>query len=258
MRQKDAMYTGDEINLEQMVNTSLVEVVVKKIRENIYRGVYKPGQKMVVRELSESLGVSHTPIKDALNRLVSEGYIEAPPRRSMFIKEFSPADIMENLHLRLMYELAAVPDIIAAAKQDLTFIKGMEADLDAMHTAQQADGSILYELWIEREGSFHNRYMSLCTNAKLIECYRKLNSNQTCYFTYLYHENMPLTSAHLALYQVEHEAILAAIRNLDEAGLLRAIATHISSVSNQYAMDTPSQEKQKQLLAYKKLYGLDD
>ena len=70
------------LNLEQYVSVSLVDVVTEKIRSNIYSGKYLPGQRLVVREISEELGVSHTPVKDALNRLVSEGYVVALPRRS--------------------------------------------------------------------------------------------------------------------------------------------------------------------------------
>ena len=64
-------------DLSLLVNTSLVDVVADKIRQNIYTGKYEAGKKLIVRELSEEFGVSHTPVKDALNRLISEGYVEA-------------------------------------------------------------------------------------------------------------------------------------------------------------------------------------
>ena len=63
-------------DLSLLVNTSLVDVVADKIRQNIYTGKYEAGKKLIVRELSEEFGVSHTPVKDALNRLISEGYVE--------------------------------------------------------------------------------------------------------------------------------------------------------------------------------------
>ena len=66
-------------DLSLLVNTSLVDVVADKIRQNIYTGKYEAGKKLIVRELSEEFGVSHTPVKDALNRLISEGYVEALP-----------------------------------------------------------------------------------------------------------------------------------------------------------------------------------
>ena len=95
-------------DLSQYTSTSLVEIVTNTIRKNIYNGTYAPGEKLIVRELSEQLGVSHTPIKDALNRLVSEGYVEAPPRKSMYVKPFSIMDLMETLYVRAMCELSVV------------------------------------------------------------------------------------------------------------------------------------------------------
>ena len=76
-------------DLSLLVNTSLVDVVADKIRQNIYTGKYEAGKKLIVRELSEEFGVSHTPVKDALNRLISEGYVEALPRRSMVVRTYT-------------------------------------------------------------------------------------------------------------------------------------------------------------------------
>ena len=63
----------------------------------------------------EELGVSHTPVKDALNRLVSEGYVEAMPRRSMVVKEYSNIEFLDNYDQRLMIELYYADEILERA-----------------------------------------------------------------------------------------------------------------------------------------------
>ena len=65
-------FNNSKLKIEEYVSYSLVDVVTDKIRSNIFSGKYLPGKKLVVREISEELGVSHTPLKDSLNRLVSE------------------------------------------------------------------------------------------------------------------------------------------------------------------------------------------
>ena len=64
-------FNDSKVKIEEYVSCSLVDVVTDRIRSNIFSGKYLPGMKLVVREISEELGVSHTPVKDALNRLVS-------------------------------------------------------------------------------------------------------------------------------------------------------------------------------------------
>ena len=105
------------LNLEQYVSVSLVDVVTEKIRSNIYSGKYLPGQRLVVREISEELGVSHTPVKDALNRLVSEGYVVALPRRSMVVREYSNIEFIDNYDQRLMIELYYAEEIINGGRR---------------------------------------------------------------------------------------------------------------------------------------------
>ena len=117
---------GDKVKLEQYISVSLVDVVTDKIRSNIYSGKYLPGQRLIVREISEELGVSHTPVKDALNRLVSEGYVVALPRRSMVVKEYSNIEFIDNYDQRMMIELYYADEIMKRAKEDPSMLEDME------------------------------------------------------------------------------------------------------------------------------------
>ena len=103
-------------DLSLLVNTSLVDVVADKIRQNIYTGKYEAGKKLIVRELSEEFGVSHTPVKDALNRLISEGYVEALPRRSMVVRTYTNVELLDALEARMMCEVFYADAIIEMSK----------------------------------------------------------------------------------------------------------------------------------------------
>lgn len=76
----------------------------------IVNGDLPPGTKMVVRPLSEQLGLSATPIKSALAALERDGFIEAVPRRGFFVPEIGLGDMLE------IYELREMLDGIAGRK----------------------------------------------------------------------------------------------------------------------------------------------
>lgn len=186
------MKASEHLDIEKFVNTSLVEIVANKIRSNIYKGKYEPGQRLIVRELADELGVSHTPIKDALNRLVAEGYIEAIPRKSMIVKQYTPHDFIENLEVRLMCELFCV-DIILDDQilANNNFVEQMKNDVEALKTTLDKDGNIDYERWVLYQKLFHERYMGLLDNQKIVKIYKELEPHRNSYFTYQQNKGTP-------------------------------------------------------------------
>lgn len=83
------------------------EYSYQTIRDNIINGTYIPGTVLYIRELSEKLNVSRTPIKDAINRLAYEGYVELFPERYAIVSKIDYSDIVELLELREYLESAS-------------------------------------------------------------------------------------------------------------------------------------------------------
>lgn len=234
----------DEI--ENYINTSLVDLVTKKIKDNIYSGKYPPGQRLIVRELSDELKVSHTPIKDALNRLVAEGYVEALPRRSMVVKEYTNDDFIDNLSVRLMCELFCTYDVIETAKWDSTLLQDLKRDYDAMANFLAGSGSN-YETWVLHETHFHRRYIRTSGNRKLIETYEKLDSNRNSYFVYLKNTGTPLTMHTFQQNLSEHKEIIDAISAFDKGKFQKAVSNHILHACNEYAINESAKKKIQEL-----------
>lgn len=254
-------YTRPELDstpLELLVNTSLVDVLAEKIRSNIYSGKYEANKKLIVRELAEEFGVSHTPIKDALNRLVSEGFIEAPPRKSMYVRSFSNEMIIDSMHARLMCELFCANDIIRAAEKKPEIVQEMQKTTDMMRNLVEQDGPMPYDLWVENEIRFHECYMSQCGNSTIYKFYRTVHTNRDCYFTYLGNQQSPASqkggSARLNV--LEHQKITDAVKNLDVRQFLHAVYEHISRVTKEYVVNSECQEKYQQMLRNQVLFDL--
>ena len=77
------------------------EFVYRVLRDNILNGTYGPGAALYIRELSSQLGVSRTPVKEAISRLAFEDYVELLPNRCAIVSRISATEVIELLELRV-------------------------------------------------------------------------------------------------------------------------------------------------------------
>ena len=238
---------GDKVKLEQYISVSLVDVVTDKIRSNIYSGKYLPGQRLIVREISEELGVSHTPVKDALNRLVSEGYVVALPRRSMVVKEYSNIEFIDNYDQRMMIELYYADEIMKRAKEDPSMLEDREECYNDMEKFVSSNGELTGLTWVNCETRFHRRYMEGCSNRRLYDLYCKLDTNKSSYMTYLNNNKLPLSLEFLKMNNKEHKELMEAIRLSDSKRFCQVVYGHLIRSCAVYAIDEASQKRFEQM-----------
>jgi DNA-binding GntR family transcriptional regulator len=95
----DALSTkADETNEQEFllnIGASLADQVATWIANRIIEGKLQPGEELGIRPLAEKLGVSPTPIREALRSLQSEGLIELPPRRSPRVAKLTKKDVLD-------------------------------------------------------------------------------------------------------------------------------------------------------------------
>ena len=75
--------------IQPLPDQSLADAVADRLREGIHNGEYAPGQRLVERTLSDGLGVSHIPVREALTKLEDEGLVVRLPRRGARVAELS-------------------------------------------------------------------------------------------------------------------------------------------------------------------------
>lgn len=83
------------------------ELVVEAVRNAILRGTFKPGEKLDQKELIERLGVSRSPLREALRTLAAEELVTIVAHRGVVVTERTPAELEELLFIRSMLEGAA-------------------------------------------------------------------------------------------------------------------------------------------------------
>lgn len=75
-----------------------------RLKQSIYDGSLRAGQKLVERELSQRLGISRIPLRESLIRLEAEGLIRSIPYSSTYVEDLEPVDVLEIYSLRLALE----------------------------------------------------------------------------------------------------------------------------------------------------------
>lgn len=101
----------------QTLNTRGVsEEVLEVLRGKILSSELEPGQRLDVAQISLQLGVSRTPIKDALQRLSEQDLVDIHPRRGTFVTQITPDDVRETFEVREALEMKACE--LAAGKLD--------------------------------------------------------------------------------------------------------------------------------------------
>jgi len=202
---------------------TLVDVAYKALKKDITERAYRPGQKIIVRELHEKYGISETPIKQAINRLITEGLVESIPRKGIKVKDINREDIEELFDIRLMIESYYLKQILANFQKDADMRKKLAANLSEHASIIENTGDLdtyLRIYYLDQE--FHQMIIKCSGNKKIIQIYNNLRTHDYAYYIYrrqTREENIAGVDEHRAIY----DALVAQ----NQAELRKCIKTHI-------------------------------
>jgi DNA-binding GntR family transcriptional regulator len=148
---------------------SLKEQVYEYLREQMRRGEILPGSAIDMEETSKKLGVSKTPLRDALLQLEMEEFVTILPRRMVVVNTLKKDDI------RNYYEIIGSLESMAMLK---AFERLKAADIEAMQKLnagmKDAIAANDFDLYYERNLAFHNTFLNLCGNDSLVKLVNNL------------------------------------------------------------------------------------
>lgn len=140
----------------------LRELVLEAIREAIKEGILKPRERLMEIQLAEELGVSRTPIREALRKLELEGFIVMVPRKGAYVADISFKDIADVFEIRTALEGLAA----GLAAERIT-----DEELEAMerHLVEKADAIFRQDMerLIEVDTKFHEAIYKASRNQRL-------------------------------------------------------------------------------------------
>ena len=210
---------------------TLVDVICRNVKHDIILGELQPGTKVMAKELADKYGTSETPVKLALNRLISEEIVENYPRQGMIIKPITLSDAEEIFDLRLMMDLYYTRQIIDAVRINKDLREELENNIkehEAIMTRYLDTNDV--ELFVQdynHDYEFHKIYLKCSGNQKLVDMYKRINPFM--YSNYIFRRQSK--EKDLAGLN-EHKAILAAIIDGDEELLRECLSIHISNAVN--------------------------
>lgn len=110
----------------------LGESAYREMKERLIRGMYRPGYKMTVRAVADELGVSSTPARDAINRLVGDGALVYAGPKTVIVPVLSEPDLREITLIRIALEgLAAELSAQRGADQDIEKLRELQEQINA-------------------------------------------------------------------------------------------------------------------------------
>jgi DNA-binding GntR family transcriptional regulator len=201
------------------IRRPLHEEAVDRLRDLIVQGELAPGSRLNERVLTARLGVSRTPLREAIKLLATEGLVDLLPNRGAVVAPIDPARIAETLTVMGALESLAGELVCAqASDESLADIRALHYEMLAMHARRDLDGYFRYNQAI------HLKIVEASGNAVLAQTYRQLNANVR---RVRYMANLSAERWDAAVQ--EHEAILAALNARDAARLKRLLRDHLAA-----------------------------
>ncbi len=197
----------------------LRDVVFQTLRQAILKGELQPGERLMEMKLAESLGVSRTPIREAIRKLELEGLVVMIPRKGAAVANITEKDTKDVLEVRRTLEMFAVE--VACDRITPKQLQELE---EAAKAFEDSKGSMDLIRIAETDIKFHEVIYEATQNARLMQILNNLRENMYRYrIEYLKDPNYYDSLVR------EHREILNAIENGDKDHARRCMRDHIDN-----------------------------
>lgn len=211
----------------------LREVVCETLRDAVRRGILQPGERLMEIQLAEDLGVSRTPVREAIRKLEMEGYVIMMPRRGTFVADLSIRDINEVFEIRTSLESLASG--LAAERID-------EDELEKLQRLLVEIGAYIksgdMESIVRTDTEFHDLLYQASRNTRLVGIISNLREQLTRFRT----TSMSFPGRLKATLE-EHRKIVEAIAQGDEKAARKAAEHHMEKSEQTLLASMKSKEK---------------
>lgn len=151
---------------------SSTDKIFNELREGILSGSLKPGELYSVYRISDELGVSRTPVREAVLRLADVDMVTIERNRGFTVRNVTVSDIRDVFELRLMIEVPAAAH--AATHGDPEFIDRVQGAIAAMHAASQAGDAASFQ---RHDLALHDLVNGVLANTRLSSMLRTLRES---------------------------------------------------------------------------------
>lgn len=195
-------------------NEPMAQQVHSVLKSQIIHGFFQPGDKIAEQALADQMGVSRSPVREAIRRLADEGMIDFIPRRGAYVKVYTSKQVADIFEARLLLEKYAAShlktELLAANREKI--LKLRQRICESGREDYNALDAELHELLVQ-----------LCGNDTILKMYRQLYVQISCF-----REISLLKEDMLSLSTKAHVAILDAILNENFSRVERLVTLHLT------------------------------
>lgn len=238
---------GDRARLlEPLPQQTLRDRVVSAIRDAIVQGRLRPGEKVPEDELAAQLGVSRTPIREAIRILEQQGLVRVRPKNGTYIAKVDPRDVADGLAVRVALEELAVREAMERSSEEQWSVlcDRLESLLNRMDAAVESNDAVTAtELDIE----FHTTIIRAANNRYLAQTWRLVGIPLLVWSPE--RELYPQSQAELVIgLSDRHRELLEGIRRRDPALSAAAIRQHIERKLDDITARSSTTERREPVL----------
>jgi DNA-binding GntR family transcriptional regulator len=210
--------------MEKIVKqATLAEQAYEYIKKMIISGELKPGEELPEEKLAVELGISRTPLREALKRLAVDALIELRKTKPAVVAEFTSKDVQEIMELRKVLEIYGLAGLPKADQQHVA--KELRHNAERQWTTIELKD---YVSFMDLDQEFHSLLCQSHMNRRLKEIIKGINTGGSRAFMLL--SDTIAGSAEKA--HTEHLAIIEAIEKEDVNAAKQQLAIHLNNVEN--------------------------
>lgn len=210
------------LEIDQQEYTPLRDVVFNTLRQAIIKGDLKPGERLLEIQLADKLGVSRTPVREAIRKLELEGLVTMVPRRGTTVLGITKKHLKDVLEIRsALEELALELACRRITPEQYEELVRLETLLE-----EKQDSDNAFEL-SDIDEKFHEQIYQATNNPRLIQLLANLREQMYRFRL----EYMKAKDKRPRLIQ-EHQQIIKALKNKDSKAGRKAIYDHIVNQAN--------------------------
>ena len=203
---------------------SLASIVEERLRAAIVNAELKFGQALPEGALA--LGVSRTPMREALTRLELQGLVTIVPKRGTFVFKPTVSDVKQLATFRLILETAALEQSLINDKEGA--LCGLADSVRSMKAALKGGDTLAYAT---ADSRFHEAFFTHCGNSFLVGAFRNVSGRVAALRAHL---TVPRPHEQARSFS-EHEAILAAFAEGAKKEIRQTLSEHILRAKDVYA-----------------------
>lgn len=206
--------------IDQSKSGDMKEQIYTMLKQKIMKREFTPNERLDAYEISKKLGISRTPVRDALNMLDAEGFVKTFPRKGTFVNGIYREDLIELFQYRQMVELYAIDLGFSRLRESVVLLQAVIRKWEELLAQESYDGSHLMDIDVQ----FHKLIVQAAQNSRISNSYEAMNCHVQTARGYYLQDMERIRSS-----DSEHKAVLEMIIQGDKQGAKNLLQLHLNN-----------------------------